>query len=134
MTTTRPQAYAQFNFLVDLGIPGGPHAGFQELSQINKITGLNKSTDVTMKRGVIGSSALQDWLNQIKKAPKQAQRTVGVAQQDEQHQIIHRWILSGARIIKHTSAPLNAKGTDVAIEELVLSCERIEVKKPDGGS
>jgi phage tail-like protein len=128
MTTTRPRLYSQFNFLVDLGIQGGPHAGFQEFSQINKITGLNKSTDVTMKRGVVSAPALQDWLNQIKKAPKQAERTVEVALQDEQHQIVHRWTLLGARIIKHTAPPLNAKATDVAIEELVLSCERIEVK------
>jgi len=128
MATARPDPYKQFKFLVDLGIKGGPHAGFHEFSHINKITGLNKSTDVTMKRGVIGSSALQDWLNQIKKAPKQAQRTVEVALQDEQHQIVRTWTLSGARIIKHVGPPLNAKGTDVAIEELVLSCERIEVK------
>jgi hypothetical protein len=72
MATTRPRPYSQFNFLVDLGTAGGPHAGFQEFSQINKITGLNKSTDVTMKRGVILSSALRDWLNQIKKAPQRA--------------------------------------------------------------
>lgn len=128
MTTTRPPAYAQFNFLVDLGIPGGPHAGFQEFSHINKITGLNKSADVTMKRGVIGSSALQDWLNQIKKGQKKAQRTVAVTLQDEEHRIVRTWTLLRARIIKHVGPPLNAKGTDVAIEELVLSCERIEVK------
>jgi phage tail-like protein len=129
MATTRPRPYSQFNFLVDLGIEGGPHAGFQELSQIKKITGLNKSTDVTMKRGVISSSALQDWLNQIRKAPKRARRTVTVELQDEQNRVANIWTLKNASIIKYDGPPLNAKGTDVAIEELVLSCERIEVKK-----
>jgi hypothetical protein len=33
-----------------------------------------------------------------------------------------------ARIIKHTSGPFNAKGTDVALEELTLSYERLEME------
>jgi len=49
--------------------------------------------------------------------------------QDEHQRIVHRWTLSGARIIKHTGPPLNAKGTEVAIEELVLSGERIKLKR-----
>src|SRR5215831_8881205 len=115
MATTRPDPYKQFKFLVNLGLPGGPHAGFHEFSHVNKITGLNKSTDVTLKRGVIGASALQNWLNQIEKGPKQAQRTVEVARQDEPHRIVRTWTLLGARIIKHVGPPLNAKGNDVAI-------------------
>jgi len=74
--------YAQFTFLVNLG-PGNkdrPQAGFQECynlgkriaragcrdgnkteTTIRKITGLNKATDVTLKRGVIGSADLDRW-------------------------------------------------------------------------
>jgi len=77
MAIPRDRPYVQFNFLVDLGGGGGtngPDAGFQEVSNIGmevtvaeyrngnspensvrKITGLNKATDVTLKRGVIGS-------------------------------------------------------------------------------
>jgi hypothetical protein len=33
-----------------------------------------------------------------------------------------------ARIIKHVSGPLNAQGCDVAIEELTLACERLELE------
>ena len=76
MATLRERPYVQFNFLVDLGTgnTNGPEAGFQEVSGIGmevtvseyrtgnhkensvmKITGLNKATDVTLKRGVIGS-------------------------------------------------------------------------------
>src|ERR1044071_6088738 len=110
MESVRPGSYAQFNFLVDLGTVNGPHAGFQELSHIDKITGLNKATDVTMKRGVISSSALEDWLNQIRKGSRHAQRSVKVALHDERHRIIHTWTLLGAVIIKHVGPPLNAKG------------------------
>jgi len=130
MASARPRPYLQFKFVVDLGEKHGPHAGFREFSHVEKITGLNKATDVTMKRGVISSSTLEDWLNQIRKSPKRAQRTVRVALKDDRHRIVRTWTLLGARIIKHVSPPLNAKGTDVAIDELVLQCERIEVSSP----
>jgi hypothetical protein len=42
--------------------------------------------------------------------------------------IAQQWKLSRARIIKHTSGPLNAKGTDVAMAELTLTCERLELE------
>ena len=38
------------------------------------------------------------------------------------------WKLLRARIIKHTSGPFNAKGTDVALEELTLAYERLELE------
>ena len=124
----RSQRYAQFNFLIDLGAGAGPHAGFQEFSNVQKITGLNKATDVTMKRGVIASSALQDWLDQIRKGRKGADRTVTIMMQDEEHKIVQKWKLLRARIIKHVSGPFNAKGTDVAMEELVIAFERLELE------
>jgi len=130
MANATPPAYSQFNFLVDFGTADGPHAGFQEFSHIDKITGLNKATDVTMKRGVILSSSLQDWLDDIRKKHKRAQRNVKVTLQDERNRAVQTWTLLGSVIVKHTGPSLNAKGTDVAIEELVLSCERIETNSP----
>jgi len=140
----------QFNFLVDLGTGSteGPEAGFQEVSGVGmevtvseyrtgnsrensvmKITGLNKSTDVTLKRGVIGSLSLYNWLNQIRNGDQAALRTVTVQMQNEDHtQVVMTWKLLRARIIKHTSGPFNAKGTDVAMEELVLAYERLEME------
>jgi phage tail-like protein len=150
MATFRDRPYMQFNFLVDLGdgVTDGPKAGFQEVSGIGmevtvaeyragnskensvmKITGLNKSTDVTMKRGVIGSLDLYQWLDQIRNGDQKALRTVTVQLQNEDHtEIVQTWKLLRARIIKHTSGPFNAKGTDVAIEELVLAYERLEME------
>lgn len=94
-----------------------------------KVTGLNKSTDVTLKRGVIGSLSLYNWLNQIRNGDQNAMRNVVIHLQNEDHtQIVQTWKLMRARIIKHTSGPLNAKGTDVAMEELVLAYERLEME------
>ena len=48
--------------------------------------------------------------------------------QDEAHaQVVQTWKLIRARIIKHVSGPLNAKGTDVAMEELTIAYERLEM-------
>jgi phage tail-like protein len=150
MATLRDRPYVQFNFLVDLGNgnTNGPQAGFQEISGIGmevtvseyrtgnfkensvmKITGMNKSTDVTMKRGVIGSLDLYQWLNQIRNGDQTALRTVTIQLMSEDHTtVVQTWKLNRARIIKHTSGPLNAKGTDVALEELVVAYERLEME------
>ena len=56
-------------------------------------------------------------------------RTVTIQLQNEDHTaVVQTWKLLRARIIKHTSGPLNAKGTDVAMEELVLAYERLEME------
>ena len=39
-----------------------------------------------------------------------------------------RWKLINARPMKYTGPALNGKGTDLAIEELVLASERIELE------
>ena len=56
-------------------------------------------------------------------------RNVVIQLQNEDHTaIVMTWKLLRARIIKHTSGPLNAKGTDVAMEELTLAYERLELE------
>jgi len=90
---------------------------------------LNKASDVTMKRGMIGSLDLYQWLNQIRNGDANSLRTITVSLMSEDHtQVVQTFRLLRARIIKHTSGPLNAKGTDVALEELVVAYERLEME------
>ena len=150
MAVLRDHPYGEFNFLIDLGTGSteGPEAGFQEcsaigmevevieyrngnekLNSVRKLTGLNKAHDVTLKRGVIGSLGLYQWLNEIRNGDQAAARTVSIQLQNEDHtEVAVTWILLRARIIKHVSGPLNAKGTDVAMEELTLAYERLEME------
>lgn len=150
MAVPRDRAYVGFNFLVDLGDGNteGPQAGFQEVSgigmevtvseyrngnsrenSVQKTTGLNKATDVTMKRGVIGSLNLYKWLDQIRNGDQAAQRTITVHLMSENHsEAVQTWKLLRAKMTKHTSGPFNAKGTDVAMEELVIAYERLEME------
>jgi|SRR4051812_13107971 phage tail-like protein len=149
MATLRDRPYGQNNFLVDFGEgTDGPQAGFQEVSGIGmevtvaeyragnfkensvlKINTMNKSTDVTLKRGVIGSLNLYKWLDQVRNGDQSVRRTVTVTLMNEDHtEAVLTWKLNQARPIKVNVAGLNAKGTDVAIEEMVLSYERLELE------
>jgi phage tail-like protein len=150
MAVLRERPYAQFNFIVDLGsgVTDGPEAGFQECGPISmsvdvieyrngnekenaprKLTGLQRVGDVTLKRGIIGSLNLYQWLDQIRNGDAAGYRNVTIQLQNEDHSAtVQTWKLLRARIIKHTSGPFNAKGTDVAMEELVLAYERLELE------
>lgn len=148
MATERQNPYPQFNFSVDLG--SGIRAGFQEVSGIGmevavaeyrngnyptnnviKITGLNKATDVTLKRGAIGVLDLYGWLNDIRNGSTNGVRnvTIGLMSEDRANTTpVLTWRLLNARIIKYTGGPVNAKGNDIAMEELLLSYERLEME------
>jgi phage tail-like protein len=150
MATKRDRPWGRFNFLVDLGDGNteGPDAGFQECSPISmqvqvaeyrngnwkennpiKITGLAKAADVTLKRGIIGSLGLYNWLDQIRNGDENALRTVTIQLQSEDHtQVVLTWKLLRARIVKYSSGPLDARGGDVAMEELTLAYERLEME------
>jgi len=150
MAAKRDRPYLEFNFLVDLGngTTDGPDAGFQECSPIvtsvavaeyrngndpdnsvQKITGLNKANDVTLKRGIIGSATLYNWLDAIRNGAVTQLQTVRIALQSEDHTtIVATWVLENARPIRYVSGPFNAKGSDVALEELTLAYERLEIE------
>jgi phage tail-like protein len=150
MAVLRERPYAQFNFLVDLGTGDteSVEAGFQECSPIStsvdvieyrmgndrannprKITGLNRVADVTLRRGLIGSVQLYQWLDAIRNGDQTAVRNVTIQLQNEDHTaVVMTWKLRNARIVKYSIGPLNALGTDVAIEELTLAYERLEIE------
>ncbi|MEL7444414.1 MAG: phage tail protein [Pseudomonadota bacterium] len=150
MATLKSRPVNQFNFTVQIGNgkTEDPDAGFQEVSgmgmevalaeyrngnrkenSVLKINGLVKATDVTLKRGVIGSLTLYKWLDEIRNGSPKANKSVKIELKSEDHkETIMTWKLLQARIMKHTSGPLNAKGTDVAMEELVLAYERLEME------
>jgi phage tail-like protein len=150
MAVLRDRPYAQFNFLVDLGTgdTDGPEAGFAECSTIStgvdvieyrngndkennprKLTGLGRVGDVTLKRGVIGSLGLYQWMDQVRNGDPAAMRTVVIQLVNEDRTaVVLTWKLLRARIVKYTTGPLNATGTDVAVEEMTLAYERLEME------
>jgi phage tail-like protein len=152
MAVERDRPYLLFNFLVN--IENGPdartstRAGFQEVSGLgmeitvaeyrggnykdntpSKITGTYKVPDVTLKRGLLGDlTTLYQWIDDVRNGSQTALKTVTVQLLSEDHTtVVQEWKLTRARPTKYTGPSPNAKGTDVAIEELVLACERIDI-------
>jgi phage tail-like protein len=104
--------------------------GNEAENHVRKLNGLTKATDVTLKRGVIGVKDLYDWIKATGDGDQNVASTVTIELMDEAHtSVVMTWKLSNARPMKYTGATLNAKsGTDVAMEELVLSCEKMVVE------
>jgi phage tail-like protein len=150
MAQFRETPYGVFNYLVNLGdgTEGEVQGGFSEVSGLNaeitvaeyragnspvnyvaKIPAINKSGDVTLKRGVVGADNIYSWLDQIRAGDVTAKRDVVIKLKSEDPtsgNAVVTWKLVKAMPIKWTGPTLTAKGgSDVAIEELVLSVEHI---------
>jgi phage tail-like protein len=149
MPTFRDIPYSAFNFLVELESGQGKEvsAGFSDVSglsaevtvaeyrsgneannYVRKIPGINKASDVTLKRGVTGSENIWQWLKEAKSGSPTVKRDVTIKLLSEDREVVVvTWLLRGAIPIKWTGPSLAAKGGgDVAMEELVLSIESIE--------
>ena len=146
----RERPYSQFNFLVQIGQDQDPHAteaGFQEVSGLSnevntteyrvgnearnaprKIHSTYSVSDVTLSRGVIGHPGLTDWLKQVREG-KQAEAlkdvTIKLLSEDRSTTAM-TWILRNAFPSSYSGPSMNGTGTDVAVEELTLTCEDIE--------
>lgn len=149
MAVSRDHPYAQFNFLVDIG-DGDEHvaAGFAEVSGLDtqvdvieyrngnsrlnepmKLVGLTRVDDVTLRRGAIGALDLWEWFKEVRSGSPNARRTVVIRLQNEERtETVMSWELVRARPIRHATGPFSATESDVAVEELVLSCERLELQ------
>ena len=151
MAQFRETPYGVFNYLVNLddGTEGEVAGGFSEVSglnaevavaeyrngnsavnYVNKVPALHKTGDVTLKRGVIGAGNIYEWLEEVRGGNVMSKRDVTIKLKNEDptsSAAVVTWKLRGAMPIKWTGPTLTAKGgSDVAMEELVLSVEHIE--------
>ncbi len=148
MAVQRNDPYGRFNFLVAIdGLDSeGPRGGFLEVdgldveiavieyrngndrqNTVRKLPGLHKVGDVTLKRGIIGALDLWQWFDSVRNGDLGARRNVSIELLDESRQPVMRWRLHNAWPTKYRGPNLNAKANDVAIEELVLAYERLEI-------
>lgn len=93
-------------------------------NHVRKIPGIHKVSDVTLKRGIINSKTVWDWISLVRREGVGGQKHVSITLFDEARNPVQKWILRGVIPMKYTGPTLAAKGgTDVAMEELVLSAE-----------
>jgi phage tail-like protein len=150
--TQRDLPYSNFNFLVSLGGAQGDGSegtivgGFSDFSgmgmdvsyaeyrngneRVNtarKVPNTHKLDDVTLKRGLVGSTDLFDWLATVRDGTFDA-RDVSITLLDEARQPFMTWRLHRAQPKKWTGPTLAGKGGgEVAVEEFHLTHEGITV-------
>ena len=117
--------FAEFHLSVVPAKEAGKKASKKSIA---KITGMNKSTDVTMKRGVVADQGFTDWLNEVRDGKKKSRKVVVTVPKRGPGTSAMRWNLRDVWVTKYEAPDLNGEGNDVAIEELVLSSEKVELK------
>src|SRR6185436_1262755 len=142
MPTTRIDPYRGYNFLVE--IDGISQAGFQECSGLDastdavdyregadpnhtrKLSGLNKYSAISLKRGITDSDELWKWRQTVIDG-KTERKNGSIVLQDETGTEKIRWNFSNGWPTKWTGPSFNSTSTAVAVETMEITIE--EVKK-----
>lgn len=153
MATFRDNPYGAFNYIVSLGgaqgdgSEGSVIGGFSDVSglgmevsyseyrngnekfnTVRKVPNTHKLDDVTLKRGLVGSDDLFQWIKTVRDGTADP-RQITITLMDEARQPVATWSLRRAQPKKWTGPTLAAKGGgDVAMEELSLVHEGVEYK------
>ena len=145
---TRNTPYGAFNFIVEFD-GGEVFGGFSDVSgigtevtvaeyrngnerenHVRKVAGVHKVNDVTLKRGLVNSKTLFDWIKQTRvQGPAAQRKSVRITLLDEASQTVQSWILANVIPMKYSGPTLAAKGGgEVAMEEIVLSAEGLVIE------
>lgn len=102
--------------------------GNDKENHVRKLGGVHKVGDVTLKRGILDSKLLFDWIAQARTQGPAAQKSVTITLLDESQAPVQAWVLRGVIPMKYSGPALAGKGGgDVAMEEIVLSAEGLEL-------
>jgi phage tail-like protein len=102
--------------------------GNDKENHVRKLGGVHKVGDVTLKRGILDSKLLFDWIAQARTQGPAAQKSVTITLLDESQAPVQAWVLRGVIPMKYSGPTLAGKGGgDVAMEEIVLSAEGLEL-------
>ncbi len=150
----RTAPYPAYNYLVDLKgrDPSQATGGFSDVAglktelhiseyrdgndkkanYVHKYSGMHTTGDVTLKRGVVDTSDLWDWITIVRtNGSSDKHRDVTITLRDEANNPVQVFKLKNCVPKGYTGPTLSGKGAgDVAIEELVLAPETIEISKP----
>ena len=139
----RVDPYKNFHFLVE--IEGITQAGFSECSgfgsevevieyreggeqvAVRKLPGRVRYPNITLKWGVTDSRELYNWHRAVLQGQIQRKQGAIILLDDAGNPNV-KWNFSNAWPSKWEGPDLCAKGNDVAIETLVITCERIELE------
>ena len=91
-----------------------------------KMVGIQKYTNITLKRGISGHIDFWNWL--VRAVNGQVQRTEGsIILLDENRSEVMRWNFDRAWPCKYTGPGLNAANNEIAIDTLEIAHEGLEI-------
>lgn len=143
----RKDPFKNFRFLVE--IDGITQAGFREVTvsdstqepieyregddppTVQKLPGLIKYGNVSLKWGITDSLDLYNWRKQVEDGDmKGARKNMAIVGLDDQANPVTRWEISAAWPTKYDAPSLNATGNEIAIETLEIVHEGMARKEP----
>jgi phage tail-like protein len=141
----RLDPYNGYNFAVELD--GITRAGFRECSglensqnageyregtdknlAVRKLPGLVTHSDITLSRGITSDSKLWEWRAKVMTGNVE-RHDISIILLDDSGNAKITWNLFDCWPRQWTGPSLNATADDLAVEQLVLACERVEVDK-----
>ena len=125
----RTSPYPSYNFLVTLT---SGHGLVSTLGGFSEAVGLRgESATVTLKRGLVNSTVLRQWIIQSRTAQANAAQSAVVTLRGESGQAMMSWQLANVTPSSYNGPTLQGKGSgDVALEELVLTVGSIQIIAP----
>ena len=91
-------------------------------------------TEMTLKRGMTDDTTFWDWVTSTISAPTNKRRNVNILLFNQAGETMQTWTLYGAIPTSWKAPGFQADGTSVAIEELTLSYEGLNVKVKQQGN
>ena len=145
MAIFKNHPYAGFNFTVT--VDGGQAAAFstvilptieidvveyrdgnERTNQPRQVVGLTKYSNLVLKRGVVGSPDLWSWFDAVRQGSVD-RRDVAVVLLNEERTPVMFWRLRRCLPIKYVGPTLSAGSSDVAIEEMELAVEGLDIEQ-----
>jgi phage tail-like protein len=150
MAEQRENPYSNFNFIVL--IDGQEAAAFCEVSgldsentpieyregadatnSLRKLPGIEKYSNVTLKRGIAGSLTLWNWRKEVRDStstfPPRKEVTIKLLnEKGDRNTPAMTFKLRNAWPTKITGPSFNAKGNEIAFEQLDLVHERLDIE------
>ncbi|MEY2445242.1 MAG: hypothetical protein QOE00_1822 [Ilumatobacteraceae bacterium] len=149
MAIFRDHPYEASNFLVDMDAydSSDPRATFfrvvlpdaivdavayrngnEKTQETHKQPGLAKYGPLVLQRGLSGSTDLWEWWKQAREGQPNVDRNIRVTLLDEERAEVWTWLFRNAFPVNYRVAPLDSSSSDIAVEELTLTFDSMEIE------
>lgn len=149
MAIFRDHPYEASNFLVDMGVydSSDPRATFfrvelpdaivdavayrngnEKTQEARKQPGLATYGPLVLKRGLSGSTDLWEWWKQAREGQPNVDRNIRVTLLDEARSAVWYWLFRNAFPVNYRVTPLDAGSSEIAVEELTLTFDSMDIE------